>query len=418
VEIAGAHQCATGCIALSNDASRLLIPVSAPTKGNVAVCDLATGATMRLLSERVFNVALFPDSRHAVCGEAKGEGEGEGAVSVWDTLTGRQVAASSKHKYPVRGLAVTPDGNTILAGHYHTSWNLPPPNPETLKQDFAIRVWRLPKSVWSKQETTVAPKPKATPEAHVPPWSDILPADAPPPAVAPFDAKTAKQHQEAWAEYLAEAAEEDVDLGANTKMTMILIPPGEFLMGSSGEEQARFQKEAEASGVGWFAKRISAEGPQHRVRITEPFRLSRYEVTLGQFRKFAEETGYRTEEEDGDGGRGQVDGESVQDPRFIWSADPGFEQTDNQPVVNISWNDAVAFCRWLSDKAGSQYMLPTEAQWEYACRAGTTTAWHCGDSATTLEEYGWFDSNSEGKTHAVGQLKANSWSLYDMHGKL
>ena len=185
--------------------------------------------------------------------------------------------------------------------------------------------------------------------------------------------------------------ERDVDLGGGVKLTMVLIPPGEFMMGSTAEEQARFLEEAKAAGDQWAIERIPSEGPQHRVRITRPFRLSRHEVTRGQFRQFVEETGYKTEaERDGKGGYGFVDGKWVQDPRFVWSADPGFPQTDDHPVVNVSWNDATAFCQWLSKKQGVEYALPTEAQWEYACRAGTTTFWHCGDSDTTLQEYAWF----------------------------
>ncbi len=81
-----------------------------------------------------------------------------------------------------------------------------------------------------------------------------------------------------------------------------------------------------------------------------------------------------------------MDGKWVHDPRFVWSADPGFPQTDDHPVVSVSWDDAVAFCQWLSKKQLVKYDLPTEAQWEYACRAGTTTAWYCGDSEPGLKE--------------------------------
>lgn len=85
-------------------------------------------------------------------------------------------------------------------------------------------------------------------------------------------------------------------------------------------------------------------------------------------------------------------------------------------MVNVSWNDATAFCQWLSKKQGVKYDLPTEAQWEYACRAGTASFWYCGDSDTTLQEYTWFTANSVDETHPAGQLKPNAWGLYDMHG--
>ena len=115
------------------------------------------------------------------------------------------------------------------------------------------------------------------------------------------------------------------------------------------------------------------------MRITRPFYLGVYEVTVGQFRQFVEATDYRTEaERDGEGGWGWTgkkwDGRK---PEFTWR-NIGIPQPDAYPVVNVSWNDAVAFCQWLSGKEGRTYRLPTEAEWEYACRAGTTTPFHWG----------------------------------------
>ncbi len=237
-------------------------------------------------------------------------------------------------------------------------------------------------------------------------------ADQPPLAAAPFDEAQAKAHQKAWADYLGVPVEKTNSIG----MKLVLIPPGEFLMGSTAEEQARFLEDAQAGGEPWILTE-----KQHRVRITRPFYLGKHEVTRGQFRQFVKETGYRTEaEQDGKGGSGSVDGEWVwvQDPRFVWNTDPGFEQTDDHPVVNVSWNDATAFCQWLSDKEGADYLLPNETQWEYGCRAGTTTSWHCGDTDTALEEYAWYSANSGGKTHPVGQLKPNGFGLYDMLGNV
>ena len=185
------------------------------------------------------------------------------------------------------------------------------------------------------------------------------------------------------------------------------------------QEQARFLKSLNDRDDQSAVDRIRSEGPPHRVRITEPFRLSRHEVTRGQFRQFVEKTGYKTEaESSGKGGRRMVDGEWSLDPRFVWNTDPGFEQTDDHPVVNVSWNDVIAFCQWLSDKEGAEYALPTEAQWEYACRGGTTTFWHCGDSDTALQEHAWFGAYAGGKTHPVAQLKPNAWGLYDMYGNV
>jgi formylglycine-generating enzyme required for sulfatase activity/serine/threonine protein kinase len=233
-------------------------------------------------------------------------------------------------------------------------------------------------------------------------------------------ADTPEEHQEAWAAYFGEPIEQDVHLDGDEKLTMVLIPPGEFMMGSSDVERGRFFEQAKDDKDEDAMNRISSEAPRHRVRITKPFRLSRYEVTLGQFRQFVKETGYKTDaERDGKGGRGYLDGSFVQDPRFLWNSNPGFAQTEADPVVNVSWNDAAAFCDWLTkSQQGVRFVLPTEAQWEYACRAGTTTAWQGGDTKTTLKAYGWYNVNSAGATHPVGRLRANAFGLYDMHGNV
>jgi formylglycine-generating enzyme required for sulfatase activity len=106
-----------------------------------------------------------------------------------------------------------------------------------------------------------------------------------------------------------------------------------------------------------------------------------------------------------------------------WSwRNPGFDQKDDHPVLQVSRNDAQAFCAWVSKKTGKTVVLPTEAQWEYACRAGTQTRFSFGDEDADLGDYAWYARNSmdEDKganmTHPVGQKKPNAWGLYDMHG--
>jgi formylglycine-generating enzyme required for sulfatase activity len=143
-------------------------------------------------------------------------------------------------------------------------------------------------------------------------------------------------------------------------------------------------------------------------------------VTVGQFRRFVAAAGYRTEaERDGRGGWGwdQKQGKWVQDPKFTWRS-PGFEQTDEHPVVNVTWNDATAFCEWLSWLERMTYRLPTQTEWEYACRAGATTRYSFGDAAAKLGEYAWFTGNSDDRTHPVGRKKPNGWGLFDMHGNV
>ncbi len=203
-------------------------------------------------------------------------------------------------------------------------------------------------------------------------------------------------------------------------MKFELIPAGEFLMGSTHDDK-------DAS---------DDEKPQHRVRITRPFYLGATEVTRGQFRRFVNDTGFRTEAEtNGEGGFGLNEaGEWVLDPKYTWQ-NPGFEQTDEHPVVNVSWNDAVAFAAWLSRKEGTTYRLPTEAEWEYACRAGTTTKYSSGDDPESLATVGniadgtakeknpnwtWAIAAHDGfvYTAPVGRYHPNAWKLFDMHGNV
>jgi formylglycine-generating enzyme required for sulfatase activity len=228
-----------------------------------------------------------------------------------------------------------------------------------------------------------------------------------------------------------------VDLGGGAKLEMVLIPAGEFKMGSgeSAEETAAFFNKT--YGIDFLSADIfKDEHPQHRVRITKPFYLGTYHVTRGQFRQFVKDTGYKTDAEKGD--RPGVWG---WDPdkkkagfieKYSWQ-NAGFEQTDEHPVINVSWNDALAFCEWLSKKEGKTYRLPTEAEWEYACRAGTTTRFYSGDDPETLAKVGNVaDAAAKAKfpewkytikandgyvfTAPVGKFEPNAFGLYDMHG--
>jgi formylglycine-generating enzyme required for sulfatase activity len=142
---------------------------------------------------------------------------------------------------------------------------------------------------------------------------------------------------------------------------------------------------------------------------------------VGQFRQFVEVTGYQTEaEKTGEGATvyDYVAKKWTTDPRFNWRT-PGFKQGDDHPVTCLSWNDAQAFCAWLSKKEGKKYTLPTEAQWEYCCRAGSQTMFSFGGDATELPGYAWHRANASlPGTQPVGKLKPNTWGLYDMDGNV
>jgi formylglycine-generating enzyme required for sulfatase activity len=140
--------------------------------------------------------------------------------------------------------------------------------------------------------------------------------------------------------------------------------------------------------------------PQHKVRITKPFCLGVYEVTQAEYEKLM--GGNPSHFSKGGSGAEEVSG----------------EDTSRHPVENVRWEDAVEFCKRLSAKEGKAYRLPTEAEWEYACRAGATTLYSFGDDPTSLAEYAWHSGNSDDKPHSVGQKKPNAWGFHDMHGNV
>jgi formylglycine-generating enzyme required for sulfatase activity len=229
-----------------------------------------------------------------------------------------------------------------------------------------------------------AAKTRASPAGSI--ANPRAPTAVPRPAVSPFDTAQANEHQREWAEHLGVQTKLTNSIG----MTLVLIPPGEFEMGSSPEVIAR-EKRENARG-GWQAAHIPAEGPIHRVRITKPFYLQICPVTQDTYQ--------------------QVRGRNPS----------RFKGDSRRPVESVTWDEAAEFCRKLSHlpeetAGGRSYRLPTEAEWEHACRAGTVTRWHFGDDAKQLANYAWV-SGAGGKPHPVGQLKANLWGLYDMNGNV
>jgi formylglycine-generating enzyme required for sulfatase activity len=214
----------------------------------------------------------------------------------------------------------------------------------------------------------------------------------------------------------------------HTQMKLVLLPAGEFWRGATEEDRVQ-------------GKISKAELPRHKVKLTRPFYLGTCEVTVGQFRAFVRDADYKTEAEVGEKETAQgfnvATGQFDSKIRFTWQ-DVGWKQSDEHPVVNVTWNDAVAFCKWLTrkDKDGKVYRLPTEAEWEYACRAGTTTRFASGKDVDGLERYGnladqalrkvFFDRTWQYEawddgyafTAPVGKFKANAWGLHDMHGNV
>ncbi len=210
-------------------------------------------------------------------------------------------------------------------------------------------------------------------------------------------------------------------------MKLIPIPAGEYMMGMP--EGFVLPQNYQPS--------VAPERPQHRVRISHPCYFGAHEVTVGQFRDFVDATGHRTTAEASRlGGHHIVQAPVgfVQKPEFTWRS-PGFDQGDDHPVVQVSWDDAVAFCEWLSEKDGARYRLPTEAEWEYACRARSTTGWSFGDFAYYLKwcantadrglikvygAYGAANDWTDGFnfTAPVGSYLPNAFGLFDMHANV
>jgi formylglycine-generating enzyme required for sulfatase activity len=219
------------------------------------------------------------------------------------------------------------------------------------------------------------------------------------------------------------AAEQPSKLIRNSiGVELTLIPAGQFMMGSTPEQidklvasfpRYKFKKDQAAS-----------EQPQHQVRISRPFYLGTHEVTRGQFAEFVKATNYETESKrDGEGCSG-FDLKTKRyesSPKYSWR-NVGFAQRDRdrQPVVNVTWNDAVAFCDWLSRKEGKTYRLPTEAEWEYACRARTATLYSTGDDTNDLVSVANLGNQPDhfGFTAPVGSFEPNGFGLFDMHGNV
>lgn len=185
--------------------------------------------------------------------------------------------------------------------------------------------------------------------------------------------------------------------GTELQFDMVAIPGGEFKMGSASSE----------------ADRNADEGPQHTVKIN-PFWMGKNEVLWDVFELFVYKNFELTKS------KGVV---SQQVDAVTRPTKPYLDMTfgmgkAGQPAVGMTQYNAIQFCKWLYTRTGIFYRLPTEAEWEYACRAGTQTAYSFGDDASKLDEYAWFAANSQEKTHPSGTKKPNAWGLHDMHGNV
>jgi formylglycine-generating enzyme required for sulfatase activity len=192
---------------------------------------------------------------------------------------------------------------------------------------------------------------------------------------------------------------------SEVKFDMVAVPGGTFLMGSPAGE----------------AGRNDDEGPQHPVKL-RPFWMGKCEVTWDEYDLcWSDNPGKKQEQRDVESGKKKVkpeEADAISRPTPAY-ADPTFGYGhDSFPALSMTHHAAMEYCRWLSQKTGKEYRLPTEAEWEWACRAGSKTAWCYGDKPEQLKDYAWFADNSEDSPQKVGGKKPNAWGLHDMHGNV
>jgi len=194
--------------------------------------------------------------------------------------------------------------------------------------------------------------------------------------------------------------------GGKVSFEMVLVPGGTFVMGSPQDEPGRKDD----------------EGPQHQVRLN-PFYLCTTETTLELFLAYYHETASAKKDfvdlaqvkKDAEQTKDDVD--AITGPTPVYG-DLTMGYGKKNPAIGMTWHNAQTFCRWLSKKTAKEYRLPTEAEWEYACRAGTTNVFGFSDDPNGLADFAWYQANSDGQTHEVAKRKPNAWGLYDMLGNV
>lgn len=185
--------------------------------------------------------------------------------------------------------------------------------------------------------------------------------------------------------------------GMNVKLDMVAIPEGSFIMGSASKEKGR----------------TADEGPQHTIKMS-PFWMSKYEITWDLFEPFV----YKDFEKNQVKEAIDAEVDAVARPTKPY-LDMTFGMGKNEhPAVGMTQYGAIQFCKWLYARTGVFYRLPTEAEWEYASRAGSKSSYSFGDNAEDLGQYGWYAENSDEETHPVGSKKPNDWGLHDMYGNV
>ena len=208
-----------------------------------------------------------------------------------------------------------------------------------------------------------------------------------------------RQHQKVWADHIGSDVRCVFELSPETSTAFLVIPSGEFMMGSTREQIDEIRSQLPDTkgrpGITLRSRNLYSEMPQHRVLLSRPWLMGETEVTVSQFREFVEDTNHSLNS----------------DATNLLRIAPG-----NSAMEHVTWQDATDFCNWLSKKFDRTFRLPTEAEWEFACRAGTTTVYSFGDDPSQLPLYAVTSLSSDRPD--VGQALPNAFGLKDMHGSL
>jgi len=408
------HTSCVTCVAWSPDSQRL---ASSGHDGTVRLWDAdgSPGAVLQGHSDSVPSVSWSPDGRRIASSEL------DGTVRLWGA-DGSPGGVLEGHKAGIWSAAWSPNSDQIASAGLDgvlILWDAKTAEPQSvilpLNDDESVTFSAAgdilhgdPEVVENKLiylvETPLGGVEILKPSEFQKRAEAARSLQPPPPAVAPFDEAQAKRHQKEWADHLGVPVEMTNSIG----MKLVLIPPGEFEMGS-----------------------------EHQVTLTSPFYVGKHEVTVDQFREFVQDGAYRTEAEKGGRG-GSVHNPSTgrrEDMRdHSWRV-AGYPQDGTHPVVMVTWNDAVAFCSWLSERDAKTYRLPTDAEWEFTCRAGTTTAWTTGQAQESLRGFAnladrslaresvvkvstapWDDGHAY--TAPVGTFRPNGFGIHDVVGNV